>query len=54
MRLNCAFVGFLTKPVKGDRQQHIETYLYLSDFLRALKPGGTVVFSFLDFGTDHH
>jgi 2-polyprenyl-3-methyl-5-hydroxy-6-metoxy-1,4-benzoquinol methylase len=34
--------------------QHTETYLYLSDFLRALKPGGTVVFSFLEFSTDHH
>lgn len=34
--------------------QHTETYLYLTDFLRALKRGGTVVFSFLEFGTDHH
>jgi 2-polyprenyl-3-methyl-5-hydroxy-6-metoxy-1,4-benzoquinol methylase len=34
--------------------QHTETYLYLTDFLRALKPGGTVVFSFLEFATDHH
>jgi 2-polyprenyl-3-methyl-5-hydroxy-6-metoxy-1,4-benzoquinol methylase len=34
--------------------QHTETYLYLTDFLRALKPAGTVVFSFLEFATDHH
>ena len=34
--------------------QHTETYIYLADFLRALKPGGTVVFSFLEFATDHH
>ena len=34
--------------------QHTETYLYLTDFLRALRPGGTVVFSFLEFSTDHH
>jgi 2-polyprenyl-3-methyl-5-hydroxy-6-metoxy-1,4-benzoquinol methylase len=34
--------------------QHTETYLYLTDFLRALKPGGAVVFSFLEFATDHH
>jgi 2-polyprenyl-3-methyl-5-hydroxy-6-metoxy-1,4-benzoquinol methylase len=34
--------------------QHTETYLYLSDFRRALKPGGVVVFSFLEFATDHH
>ncbi len=34
--------------------QHTETYLYLTDFLRVLKPGGVVVFSFLEFATDHH
>ena len=34
--------------------QHTETYIYLQDFLRALKPGGKVVFSFLEFATDHH
>jgi 2-polyprenyl-3-methyl-5-hydroxy-6-metoxy-1,4-benzoquinol methylase len=34
--------------------QHTESYIYLTDFLRALKPGGVVVFSFLEFGTDHH
>lgn len=34
--------------------QHTETYLYLQDSLRALKPGGKVVFSFLEFATDHH
>ena len=34
--------------------QHTETYIYLTDFLRALRPGGAVVFSFLEFSTDHH
>jgi SAM-dependent methyltransferase len=34
--------------------QHTESYIYLADFLRALRPGGVVVFSFLEFGTDHH
>jgi 2-polyprenyl-3-methyl-5-hydroxy-6-metoxy-1,4-benzoquinol methylase len=34
--------------------QHTESYIYLTDFLRALRPGGVVVFSFLEFGTDHH
>ncbi|HXD42580.1 MAG TPA: methyltransferase domain-containing protein [Ramlibacter sp.] len=34
--------------------QHTESYIYLTDFLRALKPGGMVVFSFLEFSTDDH
>jgi SAM-dependent methyltransferase len=29
---------------------HSESYLYLEDIRRALKPGGVVVFSFLEFG----
>jgi SAM-dependent methyltransferase len=33
---------------------HTETYIYLTDFLRALRPGGVAVFSFLEFATDHH
>jgi ubiquinone/menaquinone biosynthesis C-methylase UbiE len=32
---------------------HEETYIYLEDMKRALKPGGTVVFSFLEFGLDN-
>lgn len=31
-----------------------ETYLYLSDIRRALKPGGALVFSFLEFGEKEH
>jgi SAM-dependent methyltransferase len=31
-----------------------ETYLYLEDMRRILRPGGRVVFSFLDFAEDYH
>jgi ubiquinone/menaquinone biosynthesis C-methylase UbiE len=33
---------------------HEETYLYLEDCLRALKPGGCLVFSFLEFSEPTH
>ena len=33
---------------------HEETYLYLEDALRALKPGGVLVFSFLEFEMPGH
>lgn len=33
---------------------HSETYLYLEEALRALKPGGKVVFSFLEFSNADH
>ena len=33
---------------------HEETYIYLAEVLRVLKPGGTVVFSFLEFGIISH
>lgn len=33
---------------------HEETYLYLSDMRRALRPGGKVVFSFLEFARAQH
>jgi ubiquinone/menaquinone biosynthesis C-methylase UbiE len=33
---------------------HEETYLYLIDMRRALKPGGKLVFSHLEFAAEHH
>jgi SAM-dependent methyltransferase len=33
---------------------HHETYLYLEDILRVLKPGGKLIFSFLEFCSDDH
>lgn len=33
---------------------HDETYIYLQDAFRALKPGGTMIFSFLEFAADYH
>jgi ubiquinone/menaquinone biosynthesis C-methylase UbiE len=33
---------------------HTESYLYLEDTKRVLKPGGTLVFSFLEFAFDYH
>lgn len=33
---------------------HDETYVYLLDVLRVLKPGGTLLFSFLEFHMPHH
>ncbi len=33
---------------------HIETYLYLADMRRVLRPGGRVVFSFLEFADPEH
>lgn len=33
---------------------HEETYLYLGDINRVLKPGGILVFSFLEFAMKHH
>jgi ubiquinone/menaquinone biosynthesis C-methylase UbiE len=33
---------------------HHETYLYMEDILRALKPGGKLIFSFLEFCSDDH
>jgi ubiquinone/menaquinone biosynthesis C-methylase UbiE len=33
---------------------HSESYLYLEDAWRALRPGGTVVFSFLEFANPEH
>lgn len=33
---------------------HAETYLYLEDALRVLKPGGRLVFSFLEFAESGH
>ncbi len=33
---------------------HQETYIYLQDAFRALKPGGVVVFSFLEFAAPNH
>ncbi|SEI42831.1 class I SAM-dependent methyltransferase [Paraburkholderia diazotrophica] len=33
---------------------HYETYLYLEDMRRALKPGGLIVFSFLEFAEKGH
>jgi ubiquinone/menaquinone biosynthesis C-methylase UbiE len=33
---------------------HQESYIYLQDMHRALKPGGCVVFSFLEFSTESH
>ena len=33
---------------------HEETYIYLTDMFRVLKPGGQVVFSFLEFGCPGH
>lgn len=34
--------------------QHAETYLYLEDCIRVLKPGGKIVFSFLEFSEPGH
>ncbi len=34
--------------------RHEETYVYMAEALRVLKPGGTLVFSFLDFAIAHH
>jgi len=33
---------------------HEETYIYLQDALRVLKPGGKIVMSFLEFGEPTH
>lgn len=33
---------------------HHETYIYLEDVFRALKPGGKVIFSFLEFAEKNH
>lgn len=33
---------------------HHETYIYLEDMKRALKPGGKIVFSFLEFAESSH
>ena len=33
---------------------HTETYLYLEEAVRVLKPGGMLVFSFLEFGEPSH
>lgn len=33
---------------------HHESYIYMEDMRRALKPGGRLVFSFLEFAVDHH
>lgn len=33
---------------------HEETFIYLTEVLRVLKPGGVVVFSFLEFGAPNH
>jgi len=33
---------------------HEESYLYLQEAFRTLKPGGKVVFSFLEFAVDHN
>lgn len=33
---------------------HEQTYVYLREAKRVLKPGGTIVFSFLDFTVPHH
>ncbi|TCK42718.1 methyltransferase family protein [Paraburkholderia sp. BL8N3] len=33
---------------------HHETFIYMDDILRALKPGGRLVFSFLEFNTVAH
>ncbi|CAN7422900.1 class I SAM-dependent methyltransferase [Paraburkholderia hospita] len=33
---------------------HHESYLYMEDMLRVLKPGGKLVFSFLEFCSDDH
>lgn len=33
---------------------HHETYIYLEDMKRALKPGGKIVFSFLEFASPAH
>lgn len=34
--------------------RHEQSYLYLQDALRVLKPGGTVIFSFLEFRIQQH
>jgi SAM-dependent methyltransferase len=33
---------------------HPEIYLYMEDVFRALRPGGKLVFSFLEFASPHH
>lgn len=33
---------------------HHETYIYIEDMKRTLKPGGKIVFSFLEFSADNH
>lgn len=33
---------------------HAETYIYLADMRRALRPGGRIVFSFLEFAAEDH
>lgn len=34
--------------------RHAETYVYLTDMRRVLKPNGRIVFSFLEFAQGHH
>lgn len=34
--------------------RHEETYIYLAEAKRILKPNGTIVFTFLDFSQPHH
>jgi len=45
--LVCAFSVFT-------HLQHTETYLYLNDIRRVLRPGGRLVFSFLEFAQPQH
>ncbi len=33
---------------------HEQSYLYLADAKRVLKPGGRIVFTFIEFATEHH
>ena len=47
MDFGCAFSVFT-------HLLHHESYLYLEDFHRVLKPGGKLVFSFLEFAMESH